>query len=556
MALTLEEARRALEANPELAKSLQLKWTNFIPHQPTAKQRAFLMLPHKEAFYGGAAGGGKSDALLMAALQYVDVPGYAALLFRKTLSDLKLPGSLLSRAHNWLSGMSGCWWNAGEHSYYFATVDNKGKYAAPARIQFGYTGQMGGGIGGLGVKERYQSAEFQFIGFDELTQFNEDDYLWMFNRLRKSVCPIHKLDNKGRPIYVNDCWWCQIYKNLPTRMRAASNPGNSGHSWVKNRFGITGQLDEKTGETRYIGTNAERPYIPAFVQDNPYFDQEDYISGLDKMDPVTRDRLKKGDWGVSEDSRFKLQWVRRYSRRGLAYVLGANGVGTPLYVPADFQRVFTVVDPAGSAKESPGATKIWKKQPSWTVIGTFGLTYDYHLLWLDNRRIMVEIPDIVTELYDVYRTWRPQKIIVEASGLGKGVYQLCMKYGLPVQAIHPHSDKLVRATDAMIRMEQGRIWLPELPGPAWLQPLEEELFTWTGDPLMTDDQIDVLAHASADISWEAAAVEAYDREVSHGVEGVAGADLPGIVYGNSFFGARQSISLIEQHYNNQWSDWG
>ena len=51
----------------------------FCPHQPWEKQRVFLDLPNKEAFYGGAAAGGKSEALLMAALQFVHVPGYAAL---------------------------------------------------------------------------------------------------------------------------------------------------------------------------------------------------------------------------------------------------------------------------------------------------------------------------------------------------------------------------------------------------------------------------------------------------------------------------------------------
>lgn len=433
------------------------------------------------------------------------------------------------------------------NSYYFPTVDAGGNRAVPARIQFGYIGQMGGGLGSLGVKDRYQSAEFQFVGFDELTQFGEEDYTWMFNRLRKPTCPVHKLDSKGRPIYIDDCWWCQTYKSLPVRMRAASNPGNAGHAWVKNRFKIVGVTDED-GETKYIGTNPDAPYIPAFVQDNPFIDNEGYISNLDRMDSVTRDRLKRGDWGVSEDSRFKRQWVRYYSRYGNSYVLGSSGRGKTLSLDRDFQRIFTTVDPAASSKESPGATKIWRTGASWTVIATWGLTNDYHLLWLDNVRAQVETPDIILLLMDNYRLWRPSKIIIEASGLGKGVFQSALRAGLPAQSVHPHGDKLVRATDAMVRMEQGRVWLPEHPGPAWLEPLESELFTWTGDPMMTDDQIDVLSYAALDISWEAAAMELPLVQESYGV--LTDDYRPRIIPEAKFFGSFPGIGYSDPGIDN------
>src|SRR5438105_15864341 len=90
---------------PSLAK--------YVPHDPAnnPKQVAFLLLPVKEAFYGGAAGGGKSDALLAAALQYVEIPGYAAILFRRTYADLALPGALMDRSHAWLKGTDVKWKN-------------------------------------------------------------------------------------------------------------------------------------------------------------------------------------------------------------------------------------------------------------------------------------------------------------------------------------------------------------------------------------------------------------------------------------------------------------
>lgn len=228
----------------------------WIPHDPTPKQAEFLLLPHREAFYGGAAGGGKSDALLMAALQYVDVPGYAAILFRRTYADLSLPGALMSRSHEWLDGTAARW------------RDSMKTWIFPsgATLSFGY-------LETENDKYRYQSAEFQFIGFDELTQFTETQYRYLFSRLRKL---------KGF--------------DVPLRMRAASNPGGIGHEWVKQRFIIEG---EKKG----------RPFIPARLDDNPYLDREEYIQSLNELDPVTRAQLLKGDWTARQAGNlFRREW--------------------------------------------------------------------------------------------------------------------------------------------------------------------------------------------------------------------------------------------------------
>src|SRR5262245_53825110 len=74
----------------------------YCPHKPWPKQAAFLALDCEEAFYGGAAGPGKPDALLMAALQYVHVPGYSALILRRDTQRLALAGAIMDRAKRWL----------------------------------------------------------------------------------------------------------------------------------------------------------------------------------------------------------------------------------------------------------------------------------------------------------------------------------------------------------------------------------------------------------------------------------------------------------------------
>jgi predicted ribonuclease YlaK len=85
-------------------------------HKPSPKQLAFLATPQREALYGGAAGGGKTDALLMAALQYVDIPNYSAILLRRSYTDLALPGAIMSRARAWLQPHKEIRWDRETHT--------------------------------------------------------------------------------------------------------------------------------------------------------------------------------------------------------------------------------------------------------------------------------------------------------------------------------------------------------------------------------------------------------------------------------------------------------
>lgn len=207
--------------------------------------------------FGGSAGGGKSDALLMSALQYVDIPGYAAILFRRTYTDLSLPGALMDRAHSWLRSTDARW----------CERDKTWLFPSGASITFGYLEHDNDVY-------RYQSSEFQFIGFDETTQFTENQYRYLFSRLRR-------LANV----------------KIPLRVRAASNPGGIGHEWVRQRFIVEGQ--EKG-----------RIFIPARIEDNPYIDALEYIASLNELDPVTRAQLLNGDWTAKTvGDMFRHEWL-------------------------------------------------------------------------------------------------------------------------------------------------------------------------------------------------------------------------------------------------------
>ena len=155
-------------------------------------------------------------ALLMAALEYVSFPGYAALIIRKDFSRLGLAGGLIARSQELFGGgKTSAQWIGSRRAWVFPMPCDD---LVPATVTFGYLSRPLD-------KFRYASSEFQYIAFDELTDFSEEDYLFLFSRLRRSAS----------------------LKDVPLRMRSASNPGGRGHAWVKERFIAEGTGDREQG---------------------------------------------------------------------------------------------------------------------------------------------------------------------------------------------------------------------------------------------------------------------------------------------------------------------
>lgn len=233
----------------------------WVPHDPHPPQRAFLDVVELEALYGGAAGGGKSDALLMAALEHVHVPGYAALLLRRTFPDLNQPGALIPRSKEWLSATTARW-NSNEHRWYFPSG---------ATLTFGHLQHEDD-------KLQYQGAEYQFVGFDELTQFTESQYSYLASRLRRpGTGPL---------------------STVPLRLRGATNPGGPGHRWVRRR--LIDRLPNPDDPEDTPEKCAARRFVPAKLADNPSVDQAAYVRSLAALDPQTRLQLLNGDWNARE----------------------------------------------------------------------------------------------------------------------------------------------------------------------------------------------------------------------------------------------------------------
>lgn len=223
--------------------------------EPTDKQAVGLCLDRLEVFYGGAAGPGKSWWLMASALQYVDVPGYAAILFRRTFPDLSRPGGLIDMSRMWLGGTDAVY-NTNLHTWTFPS----GATLSFGHMQYEHS------------KLDYRGAEFAFMGFDELSTFTETQFTFLFSRLRKPAAS-RGASPDGLTI-----------DRVPLRMRSASNPGGPGHDWVRERY-----VDPET-------RGRKRVFIPAWLHENPHLDQEAYRESLAELSDVEQERLIGGDW--------------------------------------------------------------------------------------------------------------------------------------------------------------------------------------------------------------------------------------------------------------------
>jgi len=421
----------------------------FCPHEPTERQGAFLERKELEVFFGGAAGGGKSVALLMAALQHVDQPGYAALILRKDLPRLGLPGGLIPRSHEWLAG-SDAKWNQSRRQWQFPS--DKGP---PATITFGYLARPLD-------KFRYASSEFQYIAFDELTDFQEDDYLFLFSRLRRAK----SLD-------------------VPLRIRSASNPGGVGHLWVKQRF-----VESSTE------TSNNRAYIPSRIADNPHLDEAEYRQTLMHLPTVVRERLMNGDWSIQENAIFKEEWLRYYIEAHGQLELIEPGGRIFSTIEDGRCRRFVTIDPAGTSADR--ANELSGKTASWSVLQVWDQpTNELHRFLLLRHQIRGRFGfgELCKAIRDVHANWRPWQIWIEGEKLGQATVDHLQKE-LPIRCIPTgDKDKATRASRLVVKMENGEVLFPKY-NTGWRPQLEAEFLAWTGHKREPSDQIDAAAYAA------------------------------------------------------------
>jgi len=255
-----------------------------------------------EVLYGGAAGGGKSYLMRVAAITWCcEIPGLQVYLFRRLYDDL---------TKNHMEGPKG-------FRSMLAPLVNAGQcQIIEDEIRF----PNGSKIYLCHCKDpkhvyKYQGAEIHVLLIDELTHFLEDMYRFLRNRVRMVGVALPPK-----------------YEGLFPRILCSANPGNIGHLWVKQTF-IAGRIPLAiTAENDNEG-GMRRQYIPARLDDNPSLRVDDpgyeaRLSGLGSEALVKA--MRDGDWDVIEGA-FFAEWSN------------ARHVIDPFEIPADWTR-FVAVD--------------------------------------------------------------------------------------------------------------------------------------------------------------------------------------------------------------------
>ncbi|WP_339884213.1 terminase large subunit domain-containing protein [Vreelandella maris] len=235
-----------------------------------------------EILYGGAAGGGKSHLMRVAAVIWcAEIPGLMVYIFRRLSDDLEKnhlygPGGFFEMLSPWLK--TG-WAKYNGSKHYIEFWNGSRIFLAHCQHEKD--------------KFKYQGAEIHVLLVDELTHFTESIYRYLRGRLRLGALEVP-----------------EKYKGMLPRAIAGTNPGGVGHNWVKHSF-VDAAKPMEMHKTAKPEGGMLRQYIPARLDDNPTLlnNDPDYIDRLEGLgNPALVKAMKDGDWNIVSGGAFDDVW--------------------------------------------------------------------------------------------------------------------------------------------------------------------------------------------------------------------------------------------------------
>lgn len=410
---------------------------NLVWRPQRGPQSLLIACPADDILFGGARGGGKTDALLGDAGIYSQTyaPHFRGLLIRRTYDELD---EVVARSQDLFLPL-GAKWQAGRYTWRFP-------WGGFLKLRYLKRDEDA---------SRYQGHSYNWLGEDEAGNFPD-------------VRPLDKLTATLRDKH-----------GVPIREIKTANPGGPGQAWLVDRYikpapPMVPVRDPVTGRVRV--------YIPSRITDNMALLGNDpgYVNRLRGSGPSWLvSAWLKGDWHATQEGGvIKSKWWKRYHLD--------NPDATPLEIRLALPpgRIVAWVHSWDTAYKA--------EQVNDPSVGTVWAVHESGEAYLvDVVRKRMEYPDLKAAVVALFDKWGGDVVLIEDKASGQSLIQdLRAGTKLPVKAVEPEGDKVTRAVTSTLLMEAGRMWLPTRA--AWLLDFETELTSFPTKGVH-DDQVDSVS---------------------------------------------------------------
>jgi len=407
--------------------------------------------------YGGAAGGGKTYAILLEALRYHKNPLARVTIFRRKMVDLKNQGGL---------------WDESKKIFpHFGAIANNAdfrwKFPSGAEVEFAHLNHEDD-------KRNYDGAQIPIILFDELTHFTETQFWYLFSRSRSDsgIRPYIRATCNPEPNwvldmiewYVDDAGYARADRACTVRYFIRQNDRLVWGDTPNN-------LSVRTGCD--ISDIKSFQFIPASLEDNKILMEKsgkEYVGSLKVAGEVESKRLLEGNWRVKKEGKiFKMEWFQIYTR-----------------LPIDIDYKIMTVDTAQKEKESN----------DYSVMQVWG-RWNKKIYLIDQLRGKYNYPDLKLMFVSFLSKHRNglHQIFIEDKVSGTALIQdLQRESPVPILSVQRNKDKYTRAYDCQNYVSSGFVFLNPLTD--YYTDFISELISFSADGLHGhDDQADCMFDA-------------------------------------------------------------
>ena len=436
-------------------------------------QEKFLATKADIAIYGGAAGGGKTYALLLEPLRHINVKDYSATIFRKNATQISIDGGLLDESMSIYGFLKNAVFKSSPKPHWI--------FGGKSKVSFMH-------IDGDRDLPKWQGSQICFLGFDELCHFEESQFFYMLSRNR-SICGVkpyvRATCNPDVDSWVANfiSWWIDQETGYP----------------ISERSGILRYFCRVDGEVKWADSAKELAkefgvepelcksvtFIASSVYDNKILLDNDpsYLANLHGLSLVERERLLNGNWKI---------------RPAAGLYFKPDQTRIVKSVPEDLVAVVRAWDLAATE------VNLGNKDPDRTAGVLMGRMRNGQYIVLDVKRIAANAANVRAIVKSTAATdraeYRCRKVSIpqDPGQAGKEQAQSYVRElaGYSVKSRPVSGDKVTRAEPFAAQWQRGNVLLLE---GNWNDTFLNEL---EGFPdALHDDQVDAASDAFSMIAY-------------------------------------------------------